>query len=214
MLLRQEKNKEQAFISTTFEPERLQLLENLAKQMAAETADPPDWLIAMFTVQLLSYSKDLSVLNMSVTSMFFALSARLKTQIQNMSSWTTCQVRPENFTQPKQINEEILKDEAAIEHATQSLYNLHLSISLMYFLITNFVNQQDIDQIKNLLSNADQKEEKSAFEEPVTFKDVEELKKELNQKPFNEDHNVIKMESQDKLQLIQQSFENIILFFK
>jgi hypothetical protein len=29
----------------------------------------------------------------------------------------------------------------------------------------------------------------------VTFKDVEELKKELNQKPFNEDHNMIKMES-------------------
>ena len=72
-----------------------------------------------------------------------------------MSSWVTCKVRPENFTQPKQINEEVLKDEAAIEHATQSLYNLHLSISLMYFLITNFVNQQDIDQIKSLLSNAD-----------------------------------------------------------
>ena len=94
------------------------MLENLAKQMAAETADPPDWLIAMFTVQLLSYSKDLSVLNISVTSMFFALSARLKTQIQNISSWATCKVRPENFTQPKQINEEVLKDEAAIEHAT------------------------------------------------------------------------------------------------
>ena len=76
-------------------------------------------------------------------------------QIQSMSSWVSCKVRPENFTQPKQINEEVLKDEAVIDHATQSLYSLHLSISLMYFLITDFVNKQDIESIKTLLSGTD-----------------------------------------------------------
>jgi hypothetical protein len=56
-------------------------------------------------------------------------------------------------------------------------------------------------------------DEKSAFEEAVTFKDVEELKKELTQQPLNQD-SMIKMDNSEKLQLVQQSFDNMILFFR
>ena len=147
--------------------------------------------------------------------MFYSLCARLKAQIQNMSSWVHCKIQPETFVQPKGISEEVLKDEASIDHATSSLYSLHLSISLLFFLITDFVNGQDIDLVKGLLSNNKDTEEKSAFEEVVTFKDVEELKKDALLQPNSQSEvPLITMENLDKLKLVQQSFDCIIMFFK
>jgi len=98
MLLSQEKNKDKTQNQSQFQSDRLVLLERLVLRMAAEKENlPPDWLIAMFTIQILIYSKDQSVMNLSIASMFFALSARLKVQIQNMSSWVAFKMRPENY---------------------------------------------------------------------------------------------------------------------
>jgi len=69
--------------------------------------------------------------------------------------------------------------------------------------------------VKGLLSNNKDTEEKSAFEEVVTFKDVEELKKDALLQPNSQSEvPLITMENLDKLKLVQQSFDCIIMFFK
>lgn len=78
---------------------------------------------------------------MNITGMFHSLAARLKSQIGNLSTWVSAKVKPEAFLLPKDVTEEVLKDEEIVENATTSLYSLHLNLSLLYFLITDFINQ-------------------------------------------------------------------------
>ena len=50
---------------------------------------------------------------------------------------------------------------------------MHVHLSLLYFLLSDFHSQQELETLKQIVMPS---EEKSAFEEPITYQDIEQIK--------------------------------------
>ena len=77
------------------------LFSSLIQKMSQDPKSTPDWLIVMFTVQILSYSGENVVKNMDIGAVFHSLCDRLNDQISKMSSWKNNKIKAESFVQPK-----------------------------------------------------------------------------------------------------------------
>lgn len=113
-----------------------QLVSDIFSQLAAQAA-VPEWFLSNFFMQILQYAKE-DFASQNFTHLFLTLIAKLHSKITDMAA----------LLRTTSLSSETLltaADEQQVEKVNLCLYNIHCQMSLLYYLVTDFTAQQEID---------------------------------------------------------------------
>jgi len=120
----------------------------------------PHWVYVCFLIQLLAYEKEDFHKQIDLYSL---LTQIMQKMISADYSWVAKKIQ---VGEPRPADQD-----KVVEEIETNLYSLHVNLSLLHFILSDFNSMQDLQSIEKLTQYSS--EEKSAFEETITFKDVD-----------------------------------------
>jgi hypothetical protein len=116
------------------------LILSLTRQVTETMDELPHWFRVCYLIQLLQFASHDFCKDLDFSEYFRVLLTSLDKQIVKLGELAK---KPISFNEQGTID----RDHEQLQSVSQSVYDIHVSFSLCYFLLTDFQAQQDIDQI-------------------------------------------------------------------